>query len=319
MATLYIDRKAVTLRTRGQSVELIQGDGERQRIPFRMVDRIVVHGTVDTDTGTLGALAEAGIDIALLTGRFGRHQASIIGRFGNDVRRRIAQHRAYLDTEAATAIASALLRRKLAAQQRLLGRALQQRPDLRHPLIKGQRSLQQLRNRIQQERPTIDQLRGFEGAAAAAHFGAYRHLFPASLGFEQRRRRPPPDPVNAALSLGYTLLHAEAVKAVHSAGLDPFLGYLHEPAHGRESLAADLIEPLRPRIDAFVWQLFRERRLTADHFTTRDGACLLGKAGRSHFYAAYEELAPACRRWLRLFTQALIKRLLDRYPEERGS
>jgi len=316
MATLYIDRKLVALRNKGQSLELRQTDGEIQRIPFKMVDRVVIHGSVETDTGTLGALADAGIDVALLTGRYGRCQANVSGRFGNDVRRRIAQYRAHLDAEAAAAIAGCLLRRKLAAQQRLLASAMRQRADKRHPLTKGQKTLQELRSRIATKPLSLEQLRGTEGAAASAYFSAYRHLFPESLRFTARRRRPPPDPVNAVLSLGYTLLYAEAVKAVHGAGLDPFLGYLHEPSHGRESLAADFMEPLRPRIDALVWQLFRERGLKVDHFTTRENACLLGKAGRSRFYAAYEETAPALRRWLRLFTHGFIKHLLERYPEE---
>jgi len=309
MATLYIDRKEVALRHKGKSLELRQADGEIRRVPFKMVERIVVHGSVETDTGTLGALADAGIDVALLTGRFGRCQASLTGRFGNDVQRRIAQYRAHLDPVVSSTIAASLLRRKLAAQQRLLSSAERLRPDRRHPLIKGRRALQQLRTRIARENMTLEQLRGLEGAAAAAYFSAYRQLFPESLGFTARRRRPPPDPVNALLSLGYTLLYAESVKSVHAAGLDPFLGYLHEPAHGRESLAADFMEPLRPRIDALVWRLFRDRELRDEHFTRQEGSCLLGKTGRARFYAAYEEEAAALRRWLRLFTHGFIRRL----------
>jgi len=261
-------------------------------VPFKMVERIVVHGSVETDTGTLGALADAGIDVALLTGRFGRCQASLTGRFGNDVQRRIAQYRAHLDPVVSSTIAASLLRRKLAAQQRLLSSAERLRPDRRHPLIKGRRALQQLRTRIARENMTLEQLRGLEGAAAAAYFSAYRQLFPESLGFTARRRRPPPDPVNALLSLGYTLLYAESVKSVHAAGL-----------------AADFMEPLRPRIDALVWRLFRDRELRDEHFTRQEGSCLLGKTGRARFYAAYEEEAAALRRWLRLFTHGFIRRL----------
>ena len=54
-------------------------------------------------------------------------------------------------------------------------------------------------------------LRGLEGAGAAAYFDGFGDLLPERLKFRSRNRRPPKDPVNAALSLGYTLLHAEAV------------------------------------------------------------------------------------------------------------
>ena len=79
---------------------------------------------------------------------------------------------------------------------------------------------------------------------------------------------------------GYTLLHTLAVQACGVAGLDALLGFYHRPAFGRESLASDLIEPLRPAVDLWVWQLLRSRTLGEDHFTQDNGACLLGKAGR---------------------------------------
>src|SRR5690606_17318101 len=140
---------------------------------------------------------------------------------------------------------------------------------------------------------------GIEGAGAAAYFRGYAELFPASLGFRARRRRPPPDVVNATLSLGYTLLHALAAEACHAEGLDPAVGFLHEPTRGRASLACDLMEPWRARVDALVWTLFRDRVLAATH-GARDGsgACLLGKAGRAHFYEAWSSIAGPLRRTL---------------------
>lgn len=163
--------------------------------------------------------------------------------------------------------------------------------------------------------PDRDTVLGLEGAGAAAHYAALTALFPPSLNFTGRNRRPPRDPVNACLSLGYTLLHFEAVRAAYGAGLDPLLGFFHEPAYGRESLACDLIEPLRPRLDAWVWTLFRERRLRAHDFVEDKGACLLAKAGRQTFYAAYEIWAPPCRRYLRRESYRLANGLNQRVPE----
>ena len=123
-----------------------------------------------------------------------------------------------------------------------------------------------------------DALMGIEGAAAAAFFRAYATLFPSSLGFAQRRRRPPPDPVNVCLSLGYTLLHHIAVREVQIVGLDPLLGFLHVPERGRELLACDLVEPLRPHVEEWVWRALAERRLRGEHFTCeKGGGCLLGQ------------------------------------------
>jgi CRISPR-associated protein Cas1 len=131
------------------------------------------------------------------------------------------------------------------------------------------------------------------------HFHGYTRLFAPELNFSGRNRRPPRDPVNACLSLGYTLLHFDAVRAAHAAGLDALLGFYHRPAVGRESLACDLIEPIRPLVDDWLWTQFSERHLRSEHFSDDRGACLIGKAGRSHFYASWETFAPLPRRWLR--------------------
>jgi CRISPR-associated endonuclease Cas1 len=104
-------------------------------------------------------------------------------------------------------------------------------------------------------------------------------VMPPALQFTGRNRRPPRDPVNACLSLGYTLLHAQAVQACAVAGLDPLLGFYHRPAFGRESLASDLIEALRPAVDLWVWELVRSRTLLEDHFSHARPRCL--PAGQS--------------------------------------
>ncbi|HIE54898.1 MAG TPA: CRISPR-associated endonuclease Cas1 [Chromatiaceae bacterium] len=309
MSTLYIDRKYTTMTHQGATLMLHRQGHDPQYIPLAMLERVVVHGKVQTDTATLGALANAGIAVALLSGRHGRHKATLVGMPGKDVQRRLAQYRAWHDPATRIQIATCILRRKLAAQQRNLSRAARLRPDLRHPFTKAQSQLQAISRQLKIQTLELNPLRGLEGSAATAYFSAYQHLFPAALAFSGRKRRPPPDPVNALLSLGYTLLHAEAVKTAHAAGLDPYLGFLHEPAHGRESLAADLIEPLRPRYDALVWWIFRKRVLRAQDFIEDDGGCRLKKTARGKFYGLYEHQAAPARRWLRRFTYGLIRHI----------
>jgi CRISPR-associated protein Cas1 len=201
------------------------------------------------------------------------------------------------------------VRAKLRAQARLLRHAMDQRADQRKPLHDALATLQRVRARLPEAGDRAS-LRGLEGAGAAAYFRGYVTLFADALDFTGRRRRPPPDPVNACLSLGYTLLHSQAVQACWGAGLDPMVGFLHAPAHGRASLACDLVEPWRTHIDSWVWQQFRNRELRAEHFG-RDGAgaCLMGKAARAHFYAAMaplqERCAVALRRHARVAARAL--------------
>jgi CRISPR-associated protein Cas1 len=100
------------------------------------------------------------------------------------------------------------------------------------------------------------------------------------------------------LSLGYTLLHAEAVLALYGAGLDPFIGFYHGLDFGRESLACDLVEPLRVEVDQHALMLFRSEKLRPEDFSTTESGCLLGKAGRARFYGEWEPLAARLRKLL---------------------
>jgi CRISPR-associated protein Cas1 len=223
-------------------------------------------------------------------GRGGQRVAHLLGRPAGDARARIAQCQRVADEPWASAWSRAIVRAKLRGQQRLLCTAELERPDLRKPLRDAQATLAGVLEGVARAADRAS-LRGLEGAGAAAYFRGYAALFADALGFTGRRRRPPPDPVNASLSLGYTLLHAQAVQACWAAGLDPMVGFLHLPAFGRESLACDLVEPWRAKVDAWVWTQFRERALRPEHFG-RDGAgaCLLGKAARGYFYAAITPL-----------------------------
>lgn len=314
MTTLVLDKPALELRCDGQALALYD-NGERQgTIPLALLQRVVLLGSqIKLDSGVLARLGEAGVALLVLGRRGGQRQSLALGPRHNDAALRLAQSLAVMDEGTVTAVARALVHAKTRAQIRLLQRLQGQRPDCRKPLFDALNTLRDVLGAIPGA-VNAAALRGLEGGAAAAYFRALPAVFPPALGFTGRNRRPPRDPVNAMLSLGYTLLHAEAVRAAHIAGLDPLLGFYHRPAFGRDSLACDLIEPLRPRLDEWVWELVRARQLREQHFATSASGCQLQKAGRARFYEAYENAALPWRRWLRRQCSALVMRLRARAP-----
>lgn len=301
MATLYVDRKGIELRYAGGVIEVHEPSGKRGTIPLVGLERVVLRGRVQLSTSVIGALMKAGASVAMLGGRQSHYLATCVGSPHNDVLRRLGQFDAFRDGAARVRWARDLVEAKIVAQQRLLRKAMAVRPELRRPLLRGAKRLDEALERLSaSERTlTLPTLLGIEGAAAASYFSAYATLLPPSLGFRVRRRRPPPDPVNACLSLGYTLLHYDAVAISHAAGLDPMLGLYHEPAYGRESFAADAIEPFRPHVDEWVWDLFRRRVFTARNFRRDGHAVTLSKGTRSRFYRDFHPLGEALRRLLR--------------------
>ena len=312
MSTLYLDRRGLSLRLEGRALVLYLDRAHQGTVPLHLLERVVMRSTVELESGLLARLADAGISVLIFGGRNASKQAIVLPRSGNDAARRVGQYRRYGDADWRRAWSTRLVLGKLKGQIRLLRYALAERPELRHPLTDGLRKLVQARARIQEEPAlSIESLRGVEGAAAAAYFGCLARMLPESLGFTGRNRRPPRDPVNAVLSLGYTLVHFEAVRACHGVGLDPMIGFYHELQFGRESLAADLIEPLRPRVDAWAWEQFRHQVLRAEDFREDAEACLLGKTGRQRFYAEFEALARPLRRLLRRFSTRLAAGLSE--------
>jgi CRISPR-associated protein Cas1 len=330
MATLYLDRKGAALDIDGGSLVVRLEGAVATRIPLMPLERVVLRGEAMLSTRVLAALWRHDVGLLLLSGRHSEATARLVGRPHDDAALRLAQYRQALDEDFCRRTARAIVAAKLAAEARLLERARTARPDCRKPLSDALATLARLQARLADPGERLDSpgsprgaaargwrdpLVGLEGAGAAAYFRAYASLFPAALGFAHRRRRPPPDPVNVCLSLGYTLLHHEAVREAQIVGLDPLLGLLHVPERGRESLACDLVEPLRPHVEEWVWREFAERRLRGEHFSQeKGGACLLGKAGREIFYDGFERLAAGLRRLLRRMARSVAAELRRSRP-----
>ncbi len=317
MSTLYIDRQGSQLSIQTGVLHISTPDGKANRsLPVKYIDRVVLRTDTQLSSKVLCSLAENGVNLIALGGRGGQQVAQISGAAHNDARRRWQQVLALSQPAACVQLARGIIQTKVKRQRATLAHIADQRPDLRKPLHDGQQRLHRILDTLHTTEKdnnthTLNQLRGLEGAAAAMYFDAYFCAFAPALGATGRNRRPPRDPVNAVLSLSYTLLYAQANGACWAAGLDPALGALHTLSHGRAALACDLMEPYRPQIDLWVWQQFREGQLREEHFG-RDGsgACLLGKAGRSHFYAAWEHQAAHHQRSLQRYAQALSKALI---------
>lgn len=307
MTSLYVDRRNVELRADGEALVFFE-QGERVgTVPLHPLSRVFLRGDVTLNASLLGKLGERGIGVVVLSGRKGT-PALLLGRPHNDAARRVAQYRLSLDSDWCLGFSRAIVAAKLSGQQALIEERAAAQPTDRYPLTLASRRISAALAQVDAQM-SIASLRGLEGAGAAAYFEALAAILPPRLGFHGRNRQPPRDPVNAVLSLTYTLLHSEAVLALYGAGLDPYIGFYHTLDFGRESLACDVMEALRPQADRFVLDLFRSEVLRAEDFSKSDSGCLLGKAGRGRFYADYETRAEFFRRELEQAVRDIIAAL----------
>lgn len=320
---LLLDRAQLELKSEGDVLVLYEAGQRRSTVPIKLIDRCVIHGSqTKLDTGVLAKLAEAGATTMIMAPRSVKRAALVLGPQHNDAAVRLAQAAEVLDDNICITRATHIVLQKLKRQAKTLGILKSKRPAAKKPLSDAIESIKKVISTLEllvlnpttAAMPSVSlaNLRGYEGASARIYFDALTHVFAPQLTFTGRNRRPPKDPVNVGLSLSYTMLHFEAVKWCVTAGLDPMLGFYHKPAFGRESLASDLIEPLRPVIDLWIWEKFRSETLRADHFSNDKGACLMGKAGRQIFYASWENECKPWRRYLRQQARLLAQQLRGR-------
>ena len=244
MSTLYVDRRQVDLDVEADTI-VMRIDGARQgTAPLGTIVRIVIKGGGKLSTRLLSKLAERGIALFVLGSRNREPTAAMLASPSGDGALRVSQYRLSQDEQGREALSAAIVTAKSKGQRRVLSLPLQSSNDRSDQQVRrADEALENAINLLEQpsrypsSRAT---LRGIEGSAARQYFAGLQAYFPPSLGFEGRNKRPPRDPVNVGLSLGYTLLHAEAVQAVTAAGLDPMLGIYHDLQPGRPSLASDL-------------------------------------------------------------------------------
>jgi len=110
-----------------------------------------------------------------------------------------------------------------------------------------------------------------------------------SFLFEKRNRRPPLDPINALLSFSYSMLAKDCAVAAAAVGMDPYVGFFHQPRHGRPALALDLMEEFRPLVaDSSVLNAVNNRVVTGTDFIRAGEAVNLTPAGRKRFLQVWE-------------------------------
>ncbi len=286
MATLYLNEQRSIVKKRDGYLIVQYPDKRSIEVPLIKVSQVVVSGDVTLTTPALHTLLEMGIEVCFLS-MYGHFRGRLSPPVAKNALLRREQYRAHADQERALKLAQVCVTGKL--------------ENMRTILLRANRSLQDgevaeatvaIRNMIHQvpQSMKIGSLLGIEGNGSAAYFGVFGKLLRDLMTFVRRRRRPPTDPVNAMLSLGYTLLLHQVSSAVQIVGLDPYVGFLHQPRYGRPALVLDLMEEFRPIIaDSVVLNIVNHRILSNQDFHEELGVVHLKPEARKTFYAKFEE------------------------------
>ena len=292
--TLFVTSEDIYLSLEGENVLANRDREVIARYPLHTLQTIVSFSYSGASPALMGACAEKGIGLAFCTPR-GRFLARVCGESNGNVLLRREQYRIADDPHRSCAVARDMIFGKLSNSGASIQRTLRDHaPRVQNCGLEDAAS--QIRQLLSQVLAAADleALRGLEGVGASAYFGVLDHMLlnrKEDFYFRGRNRRPPLDRVNAMLSFAYSLLAHDCASALESVGLDAYVGFLHRDRPGRESLALDLMEELRPCMaDRFVLALVNNRMIRPEDFQTQgSGAVLLTDDGRKKFLKAWQE------------------------------
>ncbi len=267
--TLYITSPDVYLSLDGENVVVKREKETLMRIPIHNLEAIITFSYIGTSPALIKKCTERNVSLSFFLGD--NFCGRFVGQENGNVILRKTQYRYSDDPERCLDIAKNMILGKVYNERYVVNRVLRDH-EMRVDTEKLRHASEQLKKSLEYVKKSsgLDELRGFEGEAAAVYFHVFNEFILQNkdeFRFCGRNKRPPLDRINALLSFTYSMLANECAGAAYSVGLDPYVGFMHRDRPGRKSLALDLMEELRsPVADRFVLTLINKRQIGAEEF-----------------------------------------------------
>ena len=271
---------------------LLTDEDEKQKIPIQQIDSVVIHGFAQVSTQAIHLCSQHGVAVQWFTagGKYSAGTASSPGR----VQQRLRQYASLSDPDKRLDLAKRLVEAKIETQRRYVLRSSRGEPSRRawcRPHLQQMRALL----RDVPSAASAASLLGLEGMAARAYFDCLRVLVDDGISGELRpngrNRHPPQDRFNSLLSFGYALLQALVHRSLLAVGLEPSLGFYHQPRTAAPPLVLDLMELFRTLLwdIPLIGSLNRGQWNPADDFAVTPGKVWLSDLGRRKAIELFEQ------------------------------
>ena len=297
MPFLYVTQQGAIVRKSGDRF-LLEHDGEiAMDLPYHRLEHILIFGNVQITSQAMAEALDHNIAVSLFT-RQGRFRGTLAPPPGKNVMLRLQQYGMRQDASLALGAAREAIRWKLENSIRVLER-YEDRDRETDKTVEARQSITDIQGGLDGSE-TAPEIEGREGSAARLYFDGLMKFNLSGFPWPGREKHPARDPLNALLSLAYTLLMQELAALVEAFGLDPAIGFLHEIDGARPSLALDLMEPFRaPVADRFVLTIVNRGQMQPGDFEKRDdhGGLFLKPEAMRRFFETYERwmLTPVLR------------------------
>jgi len=291
MPTLYVTEPGARIEKEYGRLLVTKEDEVLLAVPLLDVSEVVLMGGVGTTTQALLSLLDQGISLSIISSG-GRLRGRLIAAQARNLSLRHQQYARASDARFCLGIGRAVVIGKLKNCRTMARRMLRKGGRGGGEIEEGAKfHLERISAALERAPAARDlaELRGLEGMGSKAYFAILRAALRRELTFEARTRRPPKDPVNALLSLAYTLLTNALFTACEVAGLDAYDGFFHADKYGRPALALDLVEEFRPIVaDSVVLTVVNNRMVDEGDFEVgEDGGVYLTRRSLRRFVAQF--------------------------------
>lgn len=266
----------------GEFTVSVKGDTVR-KLPLHQTKAIYLYGAVQMTAQAVQSALEEDVDVAYFSPS-GRFLGLLRGLPASGIDARLGQYDRFRNPSQCLRLARTAICAKIHNQRVMLMRNGSPPQVALNELARLRDSLPRVES--------IEEVMGVEGAAASIYFAHFGGMLKGNdvwaFDTNGRNRRPPRDPVNALLSLAYSMLAKELAGVCHAVGLDPFLGFLHQPRYGRPALALDLMEEFRPLVaDSVAVSLVNRGEVDESDFIRSASGTVLNDHGRRAFWEAW--------------------------------
>lgn len=281
---IYVVGQGNTVRKCGDRLEIRSREGKVADARMLEISQVNLYGGVEITTPATVELMQRGVPV-LHFSHGGWFEGICSGHTHKNVQLRIRQFQWAADGERSLSIARSLVSGKIRNCRTMIKRNDQDAP------AEVLDSMSRLAEQADQA-GSLDSLLGIEGAAAETYFSRFKFFLKpkaSEFSFENRNKRPPRDPANTILSYLYGILAKELFVTLLAVGLDPYLGFYHQPRYGRPALALDMMEEFRPLIaDSAAITLFNKGELGKNDFVKTGIGVSIKPDARRKVVAGYE-------------------------------
>lgn len=273
----------------GEQIKITRRNQPVEIIPARQIGQLVLHSFSQISTQALHFCSQQQMGVHFISGG-GRYLGSFDTRNGS-IQRRIRQYSALSNSDICLELARKLVNCRAKGQRKFLMRGKKTKASER--LTKAIAQMKAVLKLISQAK-SLESLLGYEGNLAALYFDALPDLIssdaPPEMGFDKRNRRPPKDRFNAMLGFGYALLIKDVTNSILTVGLEPALGFYHQPRSQAAPLALDLMEIFRvPLVDMIIVSSINRNQWDIQlDFDIRGKQVWLSETGKRKFVELYE-------------------------------